>query len=122
MKPKTSSNDVTFIERSTVIEAFGLNRAIGVADRQWGDNWSLNYGVYGQDVNHYKGGDEQLNFNTRFNYAPIISDDKLVSFGGSIAAINLPEGEVLLVLPPRLNAIACSCLDAAPVLCWCALI
>ena len=95
MEPQTSSNDVTFIERSTVIEAFGLNRAIGVAARQWGDNWSLNYGVYGQDVNHDKGGDEQLNFNARFNYAPIISDDKLVSFGGSIAAINLPEGETV---------------------------
>lgn len=95
MEPQTSSNDVTFIERSTVIEAFGLNRAIGVAARQWGDNWSLNYGVYGQDVNHDKGGDEQLNFNARFNYAPIISDDKLVSFGGSIAAIKLPEGETV---------------------------
>jgi len=93
MEPQTSSNDVTFIERSTVIEAFGLNRAIGIAARQWGDNWTLNYGLYGQDVNHNKGGDEELGFNGRFNYAPINNDDKLISFGGSIAIIKVPDGD-----------------------------
>jgi len=93
MEPQTSSNDVTFIERSTVVEAFGLNRAMGVGARQWGDNWTLNYGIYGEDVNHSKGGDETLSFNGRFNYAPVISSDKLVSFGGSIATIKLAEDD-----------------------------
>jgi len=93
MEPQTSSNDMTFLERSTAIEAFGLNRAIGIAARQWADNWTLNYGIYGQDVNDDKGGDEQLGFNSRFNYAPVISAKKLISFGGSFSSIKLPDGD-----------------------------
>ena len=92
MEPQTSSNDVTFIERAAVVEAFGLNRAMGIAARQWGDNWTANYGVYGQDVNAGTNGDEELGFNGRFNYAPVISKDQLISFGASISTRQLSEG------------------------------
>jgi len=95
MEPQTSSNDMTFLERSTAIEAFGLNRAMGIAARQWGENWSLNYGIYGQDINHDKNGDEQLGFNGRFNYAPVISSKKLISFGGSVSSIKLADGDTI---------------------------
>ena len=92
MEPQTSSNDVTFIERSSIIEAFGLNRAMGIAARQWGDNWSLNYGIYGQDVNKDNAGDEELGFNGRFNYAPVIDKDQLISFGASLSTRQLSDG------------------------------
>ncbi|MDP2561310.1 OprO/OprP family phosphate-selective porin [Psychrobium sp. 1_MG-2023] len=94
MEPQTSSNDVTFIERSSIIEAFGLNRAMGVGVRQWSDNWSLNYGIYGADVNskHDNKDDEEFGFNGRFNYAPVISKDELVSFGLSFSSKQLEDG------------------------------
>ena len=95
MEPQTSSNDVTFIERSSVIEAFGLNRAMGIAARQWSDNWTLNYGIYGQDVNGDRGADEELGFNGRFNYAAVNEKDKLISFGASLSTRQLSEGTSL---------------------------
>lgn len=95
MEPQTSSNDVTFIERSAVIEAFGLNRAMGIAARQWSDNWSLNYGIYGQDVNAERGGDEELGFNGRFNYAAVNEKDRLISIGASLSTRQLSDGDTL---------------------------
>ncbi|MFC0120094.1 OprO/OprP family phosphate-selective porin [Pseudoalteromonas xiamenensis] len=92
MEANTSSNDVSFIERSLITDPFDQGRGFGIAAKQWGDNWSLNYGVYGQDVNAANGKDEELSFNGRFAYAPIKEKDRMVSFGFSALQTELEDG------------------------------
>lgn len=92
MEANTSSNDVSFIERSLIIDPFDQGRGFGIAAQQWGDNWSLNYGVYGQDVNGANSKDEQLSFNGRFAYAPIKEKNRMVSFGVSALQTELEDG------------------------------
>lgn len=52
-----------------VTEAFTLDRGMGISAHQWGDNRTLNYGVFGKDVNRDIIGNEQLGLSGRFNYA-----------------------------------------------------
>jgi phosphate-selective porin OprO/OprP len=95
MEEQTSSKYITFMERSMVTEAFGLGRGMGISAHQWGENWTLNYGVFGKDVNQNIIGDEQLGLNGRFNYAVVNTKDSLVSFGISLSTRKTSKGSTI---------------------------
>lgn len=83
MESATSSKQITFIERSATSELFSLGRGMGMSALKWGDNWMVNVGVFGQDVNDNNAADEELGFNGRFNYAPFMTENNLFTIGAS---------------------------------------
>ncbi len=83
MESATSSKQITFIERSVTSDLFSLGRGMGVSALKWGDNWMANVGVFGQDVNATNAVDEEIGFNGRFNYAPLMTEESLFIIGAS---------------------------------------
>jgi phosphate-selective porin OprO and OprP len=54
----TSSRFLTFMERSAIVDAFALDRQIGLGTGASGENWGVDVGVFGQnaaDVNDNEG-------------------------------------------------------------------
>ena len=74
MEDRTSSLDIPFIERSSIINAYGYGRAAGVAGLVTGANWMAAFGVYGDSLNNSDSGftnSEQTSISGRFTWAPI---------------------------------------------------
>jgi phosphate-selective porin OprO/OprP len=46
----TSARFITFMERAAITDAFDLNRRIGVGSGIGGDNWGVDAGLFGQNV------------------------------------------------------------------------
>jgi phosphate-selective porin OprO and OprP len=87
LEDRTSSLDIPFIERSSVINAYGYGRAAGVAGLLTGANWMAAAGVYGDSLNNSDSGfvnSEQTSVSGRFTWAPIFESS--------------PEGVTLLHL------------------------
>lgn len=77
LEDRTSSLDIPFIERSSVVNAFGYGRAAGVAYLTTGANWTAALGVYGDSLNNQDNNfnnDEQASINGRFTWAPIFEN------------------------------------------------
>jgi phosphate-selective porin OprO/OprP len=74
LEERTSSLDIPFIERSSIINAYGYGRAAGVAFLMTGANWMGAVGVYGDSLNNSDSSfanDEQASVSGRFTWAPI---------------------------------------------------
>lgn len=74
LEDRTSSLDIPFIERSSIINAYGYGRAAGVAFLMTGANWMGAVGVYGDSLNNSDSNfanDEQMSVSGRFTWAPI---------------------------------------------------
>jgi phosphate-selective porin OprO and OprP len=74
LEDRTSSLDIPFIERSSIINAYGYGRAAGVAGLIAGANWMATLGVYGDSLNNQDNNfanDEQASVSGRFTWAPI---------------------------------------------------
>lgn len=74
LEDRTSSLDIPFIERSSIINAYGYGRAAGVAFLMTGANWMGAVGVYGDSLNNADSNfanDEQMSVSGRFTWAPI---------------------------------------------------
>lgn len=74
LEDRTSSLDIPFIERSSIINAYGYGRAAGVALLMTGANWMGAVGVYGDSLNNSEtsfANDEQASISGRFTWAPI---------------------------------------------------
>jgi len=74
LEDRTSSLDIPFIERSSIINAYGYGRAAGVAFLTTGANWMAAVGVYGDSLNNSDSNfanDEQASVSGRFTWAPI---------------------------------------------------
>jgi phosphate-selective porin OprO and OprP len=74
LEDRTSSLDIPFIERSSIINAYGYGRAAGAAFLITGANWMGAVGVYGDSLNNQDGSfasDEQTSISGRFTWAPI---------------------------------------------------
>lgn len=87
LEDRTSSLDIPFIERSSVINAFGYGRAAGAAFLTNGANWTAAVGVYGDSLNNQDtsfASDETTSVSGRFTWAPIFE--------------NSPEGYTLVHL------------------------
>ena len=74
LEDRTSSLDIPFIERSSIINTYGYGRAAGVAGLVTGANWMAAVGVYGDSINNADSNfalDEQISVSGRFTWAPI---------------------------------------------------
>ncbi|MGE0662947.1 MAG: OprO/OprP family phosphate-selective porin [Hyphomonadaceae bacterium] len=74
LEDRTSSLDIPFIERSSLINTFGYGRAAGVAGLITGANWMAALGLYGDSLNNQDSNfanDEQFSVSGRFTWAPI---------------------------------------------------
>ena len=74
LEDRTSSLDIPFIERSSIMNAYGYGRAAGVAGLVTGANWMAAFGVYGDSLNNSEPNytqDEQMSVSGRFTWAPI---------------------------------------------------
>lgn len=59
MEQLTSSNDIGFIERAAVTNAFTRGHVLGAAATSGGDNWSLRTGIYNEDARTNNGTDDE---------------------------------------------------------------
>jgi phosphate-selective porin OprO and OprP len=87
LEDRTSSLDIPFIERSSVINTFGYGRLGGLAFLTNGANWTAAVGVYGDSVNNQDtsfNNNESTSVSTRLTWAPIFE--------------NSPEGTTLVHL------------------------
>lgn len=74
LEDRTSSLDIPFLERSSIINAYGYGRAAGVAGLVTGANWMAALGFYGDSLNNSDSSfsnDEQTSISGRFTWAPI---------------------------------------------------
>lgn len=87
LEDRISSLDIPFIERSSVVNAFGYGRLGGLAFLTNGANWTAGVGVYGDSLNNQDSSfnnDESTTLQTRLTWAPIYE--------------NTPEGMTLVHL------------------------
>jgi phosphate-selective porin OprO/OprP len=74
LEDRISSLDIPFIERSSVVNAFGYGRLGGLAFLTNGANWTAGVGVYGDSLNNQDSSfnaDESTTVQTRLTWTPI---------------------------------------------------
>ena len=78
----TSSNNITFMERS-LIDEFSPGRSIGIGADTSGESWSASIGFFGQEYNDDVDdeGDEGWGTAGRFTFAPIAEEKRTVHLG-----------------------------------------
>lgn len=77
LEDRTSSLDIPFVERSSVINTFGYGRSAGAALLTNGANWMAAVGVYGDSLNSQDtnfNNDEATQVSGRFTWAPIFEN------------------------------------------------
>ena len=82
LEEEASSRFITTIERGGFTDAFGLDRRVGLSIGTAGDNYTLNAGIYGENINN----DGTTNGNAaaaRATFTPVKSGDMLVHLGTS---------------------------------------
>ncbi len=79
----TSSNDITFIERSAAVEPFSLSEQIGAAVIHHGEKHHVAVGVFNDDAGRQSTDDEQFSVSARVAGTPYRADNNLVHLGGS---------------------------------------
>lgn len=91
MELADSSKYMTFIERSIGSELIQGssgpgNRRMGISSFHNGDNWTLQYGVFGRSVNGNDGtDDDRVTYTGRVSYAPIHDKTHALHFGAGYA-------------------------------------
>ena len=84
LEDTTSSRFITFMERAAFIEAFGIDRYIGVAAHLGGDQWSMQTSYTGaQSDSQESFFDDQSAWAIRGTVAPILTDRTVVHLGAS---------------------------------------
>jgi phosphate-selective porin OprO/OprP len=91
------SNDFTFLERS-LASALAPGMLLGVSWRTWGDDWTLNAGVFGNELNDQ----DRRNIDgtsaiARFTYAPIRKKRRVLHFGVAQELRSVDGGELVRV-------------------------
>lgn len=85
----TSSNNITFMERS-LPNVFALSRRVGVGWNTSGDRYSVALMGFGQAIGDGDGGDEGLGFGGRVTVLPMRTDNSLLHLGFA-ATVYEPE-------------------------------
>ena len=80
---ETSSRFISTIERGAYTDAFGLDRRVGLSISTSGDNYGLNIGAFGTNLETENGPDEGYALAGRGYYNPIKTDDTVVHLGAS---------------------------------------
>lgn len=90
----TSSNNITFMERS-LPNLFAVGRAVGVGYKYAAGSSTFGASAFGNDVGVSNDGDEPLNFSARYTIAPINADDRVLHFGIAYVMNNMDDAESL---------------------------
>lgn len=87
LEEQTSSRYITFMERGTGTDLFGLDRRVGVAISGGGDNYTYQAGVYGGrpgDLSDSLELDDTSAAAARFTFSPAIGDGRAMHLGASL--------------------------------------
>lgn len=96
LEQETSSNSITFIERSLPVEAFEPNTGAGVGLEHVGAKHTLVAMAYGPDFE----GDGYNGIGARVTYAPLLEkDSRLLHFGASLGTEEIDDSLKLRVRP-----------------------
>lgn len=79
----TSSNYITFIERSVATDAFTAGQLLGIDASTHGKHWTLTGGVFNDDPGTSSSDDEAFSVAGRASVAPINSENNTLHFGVS---------------------------------------
>jgi len=96
-----SSKFTTFLERAAFTDAFELDRRLGIALRNFGDNFSLEAGAFLTNLDNVSGNQEGWAASGRATYSPILEDDLKVHLGASFRYRNQGDDENLLEFRQR---------------------
>ncbi len=83
LENNTSSNDITFIERSAPTSAFTFSEILGIGGKTHGEKWSLAAGLFNDDVGVQSSDDEAWAAVVRGTVAPILNNETLIHLGAS---------------------------------------
>jgi phosphate-selective porin OprO/OprP len=90
----TSSNNITFINRSTAISDIP-SRSVGLQGLTYGDNWQVTTGIFGQLTgNENRSDDSTYSATIRTSYSPVNFDGKLIHLGLSAVMISADRNTV----------------------------
>lgn len=91
----TSSNNITFMERS-VVNLFAPSYTLGATANTWGKNWSATVGIFDDTIaDRNQNNDGSNGIAGRFTYTPIKSKDLLVHLGVATVQQNLGSNQTL---------------------------
>ena len=93
MEEETSSRFTTTLARGAYTDAFGLDRRIGVSVNTSGDNYGIDFGVFGTNVEAQSGTEEGYALAGRAYYNPIKTEDTIAHIGGSWRYRNQGDSE-----------------------------
>ena len=85
LEDMTSSNDITFIERASVVGSFGTSENLGAGIIRNGENWIAQAGVFNDDAGVSSSDDEMWSVAGRLAGTPVKTDNGLVHIGASAA-------------------------------------
>ena len=84
LEESTTSRNLMFMERSQGTEPFVVGRRMGIEAAGWKPAYRWAVSMFGADVDDFvKEANEQINFATRLNWAPINTDESTLMVGGS---------------------------------------
>lgn len=96
-----SSKFTTILERAAFTDAFELDRRLGIALRNFGDNYSVEVGAFLTNLDNVSGNEEGWAASGRVTYSPILEDDLKVHLGASFRYRNQGDDENLLEFRQR---------------------
>ncbi len=96
-----SSKFTTILERAAFTDAFELDRRLGLALRNFGDNYSVEAGVFLTNLDNTAGNLEGWAASGRVTYSPILEEDFKLHLGASFRYRNQGEDENLLEFRQR---------------------
>ncbi|WP_417478334.1 OprO/OprP family phosphate-selective porin [Maricaulis sp.] len=104
LEEQTSSRYITFMERGTGIELFGLGRRVGVAIAHHGENYTVKAGLYGGapgDLSESFELDDSSAIAARVTYTPVHTDALLVHLGASVREFDYGDAGTRVRARPR---------------------
>jgi len=104
LEEQTSSRYITFMERGTGTDLFGLDRRVGLAIAHHGENYTVKAGIYGGvpgDLTDSFELDDSSAFAARVTYTPIHTDDLLVHLGASVREFDYGDAGTRVRARPR---------------------
>ncbi|WP_339743404.1 porin [uncultured Maricaulis sp.] len=107
LEEQTSSRYITFMERGTGTELFGLDRRVGVAIAHHGDNYTFKAGAYGGvtgDLSQSFSTDDSSAFAARITYLPVHTDNLLVHLGASVRQMDYGNAGTRVRARPRTHS------------------
>lgn len=84
LEEMTSSNYITFVERSAPTAAFVTGHQLGISASHDGGNWSLTGGAFNDGAGRSSSDDEAWALAARGTFAPVADDDRTIHLGAAV--------------------------------------